>query len=98
MSNMDLARLLRSVGQKTFVDYYHLFGDSTLSSQDVVEQLPDRFTMKARRSKTSHARRLFGDGLEIQALEVIAASTRSGNEGTAKTAQELLNQMRKTDE
>ena len=87
---MDLARLLKSVGQKTFVDYYHLFADSTLSNQEVVEQLPERFTLKARRSKTSHARMMFKEGLEVQALEVIAASTRAGNEGTAKAAQDLL--------
>ena len=94
VSNMDLARLLKSVGQKTFVEYYHLFADSNLSSQEVVERLPERFTLKARRSKTSHARRLFADGLEIEALEVIAASTRSGNEGTARAAQGLLSQIR----
>ena len=91
---MDLARLLRSVGQKTFVDYYHLFADLTLSSQEVVERLPERFTLKARRSKTSHARMMFKEGLEVQALEVIAASTRAGNEGTAKAAGELLSQLR----
>lgn len=94
MTTMDLARLLRSVGQKTFVTYYHLFADSTLSNQDVVEQLPERFTLKARRSKTSHARMMFKEGLEVKALEVIAASTRAGNEGTAKAAQDLLLELR----
>jgi len=94
---MDLARLLKSVGQRTFVEYYHLFADSNLSSQEVVDRLPERFTLKARRSKTSHARRLLADGLAVQALEVIAASTRAGNEGTAHAAQEILAQRRYVD-
>lgn len=91
--NMDLDRLLRSVGQRTFVTYFHLFADGTLSNQDVVDALPESFTLKARRSKTSHARAILREGLAIQALEHIAASTRAGNEATAKAAGDLLLEM-----
>ena len=66
----------------------------TLSKHEVVEQLPERFTLKARRSKTTHARMTLKGGLEVEALKVIAASTRASNEGTAKAAQELLSRMR----
>lgn len=94
MTTMDLARLLKSVGQGTFVNYYHLFSDQSLTNQEVVESLPERFTLKARRSKTSHARMIINDGLTTKALEVIAASTRAGNEQTAKAAQDLLSEIR----
>jgi len=91
---MDLARLLKSVGQKTFVTYYHLFSDQSLTNQEVVEALPERFTLKARRSKTSHARMILNEGMAIRALETIAASTRAGNEEAAKIAQDLLDEIR----
>jgi len=97
VTSMDLARLLKSVGQKTFVDYYHLFSDLRLTNQEVVEQLPQRFTLKARNSKTGHARAIFREGLEVEALEFIGSSTRAGNEGTAKAAQELLRQRRENE-
>lgn len=92
-TTMDLARLLKSVGQRTFVTYFDLFADQSLTNQEVVEALPERYTLKARRSKTGHARMIISEGLTIKALEVIAASTRAGNEGTAKAAQDLLTKI-----
>jgi len=88
--------LIRSVGQKVFVDYYHQFSDLGLSNQEVADLLPHKYTEQARNTRTSCARRIFRDGLEVEALELIGGSTRGGNEGTAKAAQDLLTQMGKT--
>ena len=92
---MDLARLLKSVGQRTFVTYYREFGDSTLGNSDVADILLKRegFTEKACRSKTTHARDIFGQGLEVAALKAIAASTRADNQVTANAARELLHRQ-----
>lgn len=95
MSNMDLARLLKSVGQRTFVNHYWDFADDRLTNGEVADILSrEDFSPKACVSKTYHARDVFAQGLEVEALEKIAASTRGGNEKTAKAAQVLLSEIR----
>jgi len=94
MSTMDLSRLLKSVGQSTFVTHYRQFADESLSNVEVADLLPKDLTEKSRRSRTTHARDIFSRGLEMEALEVIAASTRAGNEQTAEDARNLLADMR----
>lgn len=73
-SKADLVRLLNSVGKSTFVRFYREFADPSLSNQDIAELLPKEFTLKSRQSRTAHARRIFRDGMERQALEIIVNS------------------------
>ena len=95
MSNALMERLLRSVGQRVFVTYYRDFANPALSAADVADMLAvEGFTEKACRSRATHARRIFAEGLEKQALELIASSTRGGNEKTVKMANDLLTQAR----
>ena len=91
MSETDLDRLIRSIGKSTFVRFYDEFGDSSLSNQEVVELLPIEYTLKSRRSRTSHARRIFREGLENDALWMIANSDGVDAE-TAQQVRVLLKQ------
>jgi hypothetical protein len=90
MPNTDLVRLINSIGKSTFVRYYHAFADASLSNQDVVAMLPQEQSLKARNTRTSKARRIFREGLEEDALELICHAERVDDE-TADLAQALLN-------
>ena len=97
MANTDLNRLINSIGKSTFVRYFHQFADHRLSNQDVVAILPAEYSLKARNTRTSKARRIFREGLEEEALELILRSERIDEE-TANGARKLLVQVRKTAE
>jgi hypothetical protein len=91
----DLLRLINSIGKSTFVRYYDEFADSSLSNQDVVALLPQEYTLKSRNSRTTKARRIIREGLESEALEIIAHAQGVDRE-TANRAQELLRRLRKS--
>jgi hypothetical protein len=89
MSDIDLIRLLNSVGKKVFVDYYAQFSDPSLSTADVAALLPDEYTEHSRRSRASTARRICREGLGDEALYIVAAS-RSVDPASARKARMLL--------
>jgi hypothetical protein len=95
MPNTDLVRLLNSVGKSTFVSFFDEFADSALTNQDVVTILPEQYTLKARNTRVSKARRILPKGLAEEALELICASERVDPE-TAKQARKLLRRLRQS--
>lgn len=88
----DLARLIRSVGQSTFVRFFYQFADNSLSHEDVVGLLPQDYTLKSRHSRTTHARRIFREGLERDALELIIHAERV-DDFSRQQARELLRKL-----
>jgi serine/threonine protein kinase len=95
MPGTDLVRLIDSIGKNIFITYYAQFADRTLSNKDVVDLLPAEYTLKSRKSRTAHARRIFREGLEREALELISHSDNVGFE-VASEADELLDEIRGT--
>lgn len=89
----DLIRLINSIGKSTFVRYYEEFADRSLSNQDVVALLPQEYTLKSRNSRTTKARRIIREGLQQEALEIIAHA-QGVDAKTANGAQELLLRLR----
>jgi hypothetical protein len=77
-NSVTLAELLKAIGMECFVNYYHHFADSNLSSADIIEQMHSRegYTEKSCRSRLSKARKVIRDGLSIEALTLIADSGR----------------------
>lgn len=71
----DLNRLLVSVGKQVFVGHFDAFANPALSNADVAAVLPARYTDKSRASRTAHARRVIREGLAIDALVIISASS-----------------------
>lgn len=71
MTTTNLLRLLNSIGKSTFVRYYDQFADLRLSHEHVVATLPESYTLKSRNSRATHARRIFREGLQEEALELI---------------------------
>lgn len=68
-------RLLRSVGLAVFVEYFDRFADSSLSNSDVAEMLPEEYSLMARRTRVSCARRIIARGLATEALDFISGSS-----------------------
>ncbi|AGO56789.1 hypothetical protein SOD_c38370 [Serratia plymuthica 4Rx13] len=77
-SSVTLVSLLKAIGMECFVNYYHHFADSNLSSAYIIEQMHSRegYTEKSCRSRLSKARKVIRDGLSIEALTLIADSGR----------------------
>lgn len=91
----DLIRLINSIGKSTFVRYYEKFTDTSLSNQDLIAILPEEYTMKSRVSRTTKARRIFREGLEEEALELITHA-QGVDSDTANRARELLRKLRQS--
>lgn len=89
MSETNLPVLLNKIGKGIFVEYFREFYDSKLSNQDVIALLPQEFTFKSRTSRTSKSRRIFREGLEKEALRIIAESGRVDPEASKKAAKLL---------
>ncbi|EJM9696711.1 hypothetical protein NPC13_004357, partial [Escherichia coli] len=77
-SSVTLVSLLKAIGMECFVNYYHHFADSNLSSAYIIEQMHSRegYTEKSCRGRLSKARKVIRDGLSIEALTLIADSGR----------------------
>jgi hypothetical protein len=86
MSTASLERLLMSIGKSTFVRYFAEFQNPNISNEEMIDLLPDHYTLKSRRSRT---RRVFREGLAQQALSIIASSERVDGE-MRKEANRLL--------
>ena len=79
--------------KRIFVQYFREFGDQNLSNQDVIALLPREYTFKSRTSRTSKSRRIFREGLEEEALSIIASSDRVEPQAAIE-ASRLLTQLR----
>lgn len=92
MVSTNLDRLLTSIGKAVFVEYFRIFGDFSLSSDEVAALLPSTYSLPSRRTRTSHARRIFRERLCRDALERIAASERLSSQ-TVSRARVLLDHL-----
>lgn len=87
---MTVERLLNSVGKRTFVKYFYNFKNQ--SSNYCIMHFQEDFTDKAKASKTSHAKTIFKENKETEALQLIIKSSRV-DEGTRLIAKGLLLEM-----
>ena len=84
MDQTELYNLLGKIGKRIFVEYFREFGDANISNQEMIAMLPAEYTFKSRTSRTSKSRRIFREGLEYQALALIAASVHVDPEGAIR--------------
>lgn len=86
---MDLERLLCTVGKQSFVKYYNYFKDENYTSSDILKIITEDYTDKSKRSRLGHARMIFNNKLNLEALKIIINSKVS--EETIIKAKEILN-------
>ena len=94
-SHALLAEHLKAIGMECFVNYYHHFADSNLSSADIIEQMHscEGFTEKSCRTRLSKALKVIRDGLSIEALTLIADSGRI-RDSVKKDALKLISDLK----
>lgn len=77
MEEKYLENILNRVGKATFIKYYYEFknlNELEASDRTVVEKIEENYTLKSKMSRTSKAKRIFREELEINALEIIINS------------------------
>ncbi|WP_373326340.1 DUF6998 domain-containing protein [Cronobacter turicensis] len=94
-SSVTLVSLLKAIGMECFVNYYHHFSDSNLSSADIIEQMHscEGYTQKSCRTRLNKARKVIRDGLSIEALTLIADSGRI-QDSVKKDALKLISDLK----
>ena len=71
---MDIIKKLNSVGKAVFVKYYYLFRNE--SNQTCVAAITEPYTLNAKQSRTSSAKAIFREGMQLQALRIISQSSK----------------------
>lgn len=85
-SNENLETLINKVGKKIFVEYYYVFKDDDNPEEALKKE---KFTLASRRSRSSTARKIFKEGMQIAALNNIISSARIGT-STINKAKEII--------
>lgn len=71
---MDLEKRLNAVGKAVFVKYYYIFAN--MDNADCIAMITENFTEKSKRSRTSHAKAIFREEKQFDALNMICDSPR----------------------
>lgn len=71
---MDLEKLLCAVGKQTFIKYYDVFKNKNCSSSEILKIITEDYTDKSKRSRLGHAKMIFNEKLNIEALKIIINS------------------------
>ncbi|KNZ42745.1 hypothetical protein [Acetobacterium bakii] len=71
---MDLIGTLSNVGKSTFVKYYYNFKNE--SRYVCIISFTEDYTDIAKATRTNHAKRIFREGMSVQALQMIINSSR----------------------
>ena len=90
LDSAALERTLKSVGMKTFVDFYKDFSDPQVTLTDIKLKLsPYGYSTNSIKAKAYSGRRIINNGQGREALELIIQAARV-DEDTRKKAAELL--------
>lgn len=84
--NEDLDTMLNKIGKRVFIEYYYIFKADDNPEDKLINE---EFTLNSRRSRSSSARKIFRDGLQLSALTNIIQSPMLDEEILAK-AKEVL--------
>ena len=69
---MTLEKVLNSVGKTLFIKYYYFFRDK--SREECIDAMSEDYSDKSKRTRISHAKRIFREGKQREALEIIISS------------------------
>ncbi|MEC0183117.1 hypothetical protein [Paenibacillus peoriae] len=71
---IDLVRLLNSIGKRVFVEYYEVFSNNQMSNDEKISKLPEEYKINGSRTRVNCANKIFESGLEKEALNIIVNS------------------------
>lgn len=84
---MDMEKTLNAVGKVIFVKYYFVLAN--MSNEDCLEIFTENFTEKSKRSRVSHAKEIFREGKQFDALKIVCNSPNIDPD-TKKKAETIL--------
>lgn len=84
---MNLRKLLKDVGMAVFIKYYYDF--KSKENKECVSIIEEPYTPKSKSGRTSKAKQIFRNDLQIDALRTITNSNRI-DESIIKKAKEIL--------
>ena len=84
---MDVNSLLKGIGIKVFIEYFQYFNDLSYTTADMIEILPNRYTEKSRRTRTSKARTIIKENKLQEAFRYIINSQKISQEIKDKAIQ-----------
>ena len=93
MTNEQLKRNLKSIGQTCFVKYFELFASPTIDRIEIIETLKKEtdYTEKSCISRTGHSQSIIRDGRASDALKLVVSSNSPRvSKETRRKAEELL--------
>ena len=82
-----MVRTLNSIGKSAFVKYYYNFKNETRDA--CIAAFTENYTDKAKSTRTGHAQRIFREGMQKDALQLIINSNKVGDETIAR-AREIM--------
>lgn len=82
----DLEKMLNKIGKRIFIEYYYIFKGDDNPEEKLIDE---EFTLNSRRSRSSSARKIFRDNLQISALKNIIQSSRLDEKTLAKAIEIL---------
>lgn len=71
---IDLIRLLNSIGKRVFVEYYEVLSNKYMTNEEKISKLPKEYKISGSRTRITCANRIFEAGLEKEALHLIINS------------------------
>ena len=71
MTDSEILRLLNSIGKRVFVEYYEVFKNSGLSTDDKIGKLPGEYSYNGSRTRVNCANRLFESKCQRRALHMV---------------------------
>ncbi|PQP82708.1 hypothetical protein C0Q44_14995 [Paenibacillus sp. PCH8] len=71
---INLVRLLNSIGKRVFVEYYEVFSNNKMSKDEKIAKLPEEYKIDGSRIRVNCANKIFESGLEKKALNIIVNS------------------------
>lgn len=71
MTDSEILRLLNSIGKRVFVEYYEVFKDSGLSTDDKISKLPEEYSYNGSRTRVNCANRIFENKCQTRALQMV---------------------------
>ena len=71
---MTLDSVLSGVGKTIFIEHYYDFKNK--SREECIDAISEDYSDKSKRARTSHAKRIFREGKQRDALEIILSSQR----------------------
>ncbi|MBR0576458.1 DUF1413 domain-containing protein [Proteiniclasticum sp. BAD-10] len=85
--NEDIDTLLNKIGRRVFIEYYYVFKADDNPEEKLIKE---EFTLNSRRSRSSSARKIFRDGLQVLALKSIIQSSKLDEEILARAKNILV--------